>query len=74
MYHERAQAVSKLFAAMNAIYAYKAIHPEVNWDTHEVVLKLLQGSYYASGHRARDFKLEAQLFACCAPGCPTHGS
>ena len=47
--------------------AYMADHPEVDWNTHEVLLRETDYGYEVVGHRLKDPAAEAMLDCCCHP-------
>lgn len=60
-----------------AVDAYKAAHPDVDWDCHLVMLRSTweDGTYSfeAVGHRYESPQDRARWNRCCAPNCSTHG-
>ena len=58
---------------IEAVRAYQAQHPEIDWETHVVYLEYTDdGDWVGVGHVSWGTEQRINLL-CCDPGnCPTH--
>lgn len=44
---------------------YRAEHPDVDWNTHDIGFRRVDSAWEVIGHRPKDPRVEAMLDRCC---------